>query len=102
MNLKLVNWTFDNQSIVLRTDKTLHTLVRRIEEKHGNLDELSLYKGQVNAGNLFQAADVDATFADLGFEGAARREDAKTTNVYYDYKSIVESNPLLLVTPRTV
>lgn len=97
VNLKLVNWTYDNQTVVIRTNKTLYSLARIIKDKHGNVNELKMFKGSLTN----EMEDFDATLAELGFEGADNKEDAKSTNVYYDFKPFLESNPLLLVTPRT-
>lgn len=98
VNLKLVNWTFDNQIVTINTSKTLYSLARHIRDKHGPVKELKLFKGSTTN----EVTDMDATLADLGFEGVERPEDAKMVNVYYDFKSVTESNPLLLVTPRTL
>lgn len=124
VNLKLVNWTFDNQVVTLRVTAPLHSLARRIIEKHGHVRDLTLYKGQINPASIM--ADMDAPLASFGFEGADSSEEAKPVNVsgaaragggwsweleltvdgrgaqvYYDFKSVIEATPLLLKTPTT-
>ncbi|GBG33239.1 Hypothetical Protein FCC1311_094632 [Hondaea fermentalgiana] len=99
VQLKLVNWTFDNETIFVRPNSALHSIARRVKEKHGHVSDLALYKGQVTPANLLE--DLNQTFDDLGLEGALRREDAKAVSIYYDFKPILDSSPLLLITPRT-
>ncbi len=99
VNLKLVNWTFDNQTVILRATSPLYSLARRVIEKHGHVKELTFYKGQVNQTNIM--SQMDSTLASYGFEGASTTEEAKTVNVYYDFKPHIEASPLLLMTPRT-
>jgi hypothetical protein len=79
VNLKLVNWTFDNQVVTLRVTSPLHSLARRVIEKHGHVRDLTLYKGQINPASIM--ADMDAALASLGFEGADSPEEAKPVNV---------------------
>lgn len=99
INLKLVNWTFDNETIFVRSNATLYSLVRRIKEKHGHVNDLALYKGQVNPSNLLE--DFNQTFEGLGIEGAIRQDEAKANTIYFDFRPILDSSPLLLITPRT-
>ncbi len=79
VNLKLVNWTFDNQIVTLRVTTPLHSLARRVIEKHGHVRDLTFYKGQVIPTSIM--ADMDATLASLGFEGVDTPEEAKPVNV---------------------
>ena len=75
-------------------------VLKKLREKHGLLQELHLYKEQVNQTN--ELTDEDKTLEQLGFEGAPLgAEEPMVYNVYYDFKPKDLTDPLLLVSPRS-
>jgi len=98
ISLKLVNFSFDNNSFDADTSLPVDSIIRRIRETVGTSAKIRVWKGSVNETNLIE--NTRLSLADLGVEGSANKYEPKLVTFYYDFSDQVESNPLLLMTPR--
>jgi len=92
LQLKLINWTFQNFTIKVKTSTPLFSIANKLRQRHGKLRDLRLYKDTVNDDNI-----LDGEFSslhELGIQGS-KTGDANCV-IYYDFKPENVSDPLLL------
>ena len=96
VDVKLVNWSFANFTICVRTCTPLSTIAQKIKEKHGRIAELKLYR--FPAHEKYELTDMDATLEDLGVAGGAKTDEERTTILYKFRPGL--NGPLLLKEPE--
>ena len=73
-DVKLVNWSFMDFKVRIRTDTPLFFLHKKLKERHGRMNELKLYKKSVNEDNIM--VDEFKTFDDYGVPGGPKNSAA--------------------------
>lgn len=94
----LVDWPYANLRFATRTACSLDGVVRRVEERHGHVARLKVYRDPPNAAN--EVRDFALTLADLGVRGGPRDRPGKAV-LYYDFRP-VDHGPLILREPNLV
>eukprot|EP00462_Mataza_sp_D1_P002892 CAMPEP_0175098672 /NCGR_PEP_ID=MMETSP0086_2-20121207/5995_1 /TAXON_ID=136419 /ORGANISM="Unknown Unknown, Strain D1" /LENGTH=173 /DNA_ID=CAMNT_0016372365 /DNA_START=14 /DNA_END=535 /DNA_ORIENTATION=+ len=97
VDVKLVTWNYVDFTVCVRTQTPLNSIARMIEEKHGRISELKLYRSPPDEKNIL---DPDLTLAEMGIHGGAKEDEEKFT-IFYNYKPAV-SEPLLLKEPNLI
>jgi len=92
IDIKLLNWSYANFSLHLRTNTPLSYIKRKIEERHGSITDLQLFKQPPHKNN--ELKDFSLTLADLKITGGPKFEQNVVT-LFYDFKPAI-SDPLLL------
>ena len=94
LNMKLVNWSFNDFKMEnIRVNAPLFSIINELQQRHGKMKELKIYKDTVNEQN--ELVGEFSTLIDLGIEGSATGD--AVCNVYYDFKPESAANdPLLL------
>ena len=84
LHLKLRDWHFLDFSLRLRVTTPLFKIRDHLVERHGNLAELSIFKGAVSEEN--EMSDEMKTLESYGIEGKADgEEEPAEVNIYYDF-----------------
>jgi len=81
LHLKLREFKFSEMKLLVRRQTPLSTIVSAIEERHGRIEGLQLWKN-FEAGPL---RDYSMTLASLGWHGALRL-DPQSECLFYDFQ----------------
>jgi hypothetical protein len=101
LEVKLINWEFANFDVCLRQGTPISTIMRKIAEKHGRIDDLKLYRSPPDEKSVFTDEDLTLTLADHGFLGGPKEDDEEKYTVFYDFRPAL-SDPLLLKEPQLI
>ena len=92
----LVNWPYANIQKQTRAGMSLAGVARLVEERHGHVAQLKLYRDPPNAAN--EITDFSRTLRETGVRGGPREKPSKEV-IYYDFRP-VDHGPLLLREPE--
>lgn len=92
----LVNWPYANIRKQTRAGLSLAGVARLIEERHGRVLGLKLYRDPPNAAN--EITDFSRTLGEAGVRGGARDKPVREV-LYYDFRP-ADHGPLLLREPE--
>ena len=95
-----ITWGVLDFTLKLASSKRVHALIHAIEERHGGgITDLVLYKEAIDPRNVL--SDPMRTLASLETsEGGQGPPGEQNLVVFYDFKQLSDSCPLLLSTPR--
>lgn len=98
VELRLVNWQWANFTTVVRTSTPLTNIQRKIEERHGRITDLRLYRNPPSEKNEIKQSDWVTTLDKLGITGGPKEDNIKAI-FYFDFTP-ARSDALLLIEPK--
>jgi hypothetical protein len=100
VDLKLMDWKFADFSVLVRTSTKLSSIKRKIEERHGHIDDdgFELYRAPPHKKNIL--LNMDLSLEEIGIVGGAKEDDARYV-LFYDFKPAL-TGPLLNKEPALV
>jgi hypothetical protein len=96
VELKLLNWSYANFTLLIRTGTTLAQIARKIEEKHGRIHSLALFRSPPHKKN--ELTDFSFSLDKIGITGGTV-DEAQRAVLFYDFKPAL-TGPLLLKEPN--
>merc|ERR1719231_579746 len=94
----LMNWSFMDTSMRVKTDTHLFTIKQKLVQRHGRIKDLVICKDSFTAKN--ELDDDMKTLEEYGVTGAPDDPDKsmhKTQKLYYEFRPCDHDDPLLLV-----
>jgi hypothetical protein len=119
LDLKLVNFSYLDFKLLVKTTTPVHLIKRQLVERHGRMSELHLFKGGVSAETemvngscapllaykcvqrvmAISIALADAyTLAEYGVVGKKKSDNPDTLVIFYNFIPHAHSDALLLAT----
>mmetsp|Transcript_21090 Transcript_21090/g.47575 ORF Transcript_21090/g.47575 Transcript_21090/m.47575 type:complete len:162 (+) Transcript_21090:113-598(+) len=95
LHMNLMNWSFMNSDIRIRSESALLELKDRIKAKHGAVTDLKICRGSFAETN--ELTEDSLTLEEYGFEGALDGQPERRYEVFYDFRPVEHDDPLLLV-----
>jgi len=94
LHFKLRDWNFLDFSLKLRSDTPLFKIKDELVSRHGNLEELSMFKNAMSEEN--EMRDEMKTLEQYGIMGAPNGEgDGSEVQIFYDFVPEKVDDPLL-------